>query len=83
MLKYLLLLRMSSFFLAFFISAMSFGSNRASSIAEAMWHPMPPLKSLIDASSRRGSLHAWVLAARLEAQEVECQTSPGLAEEDG
>ena len=53
--KYLLLLRMSSFFLTFFISAISFGSNKASSMAEAMWHSMPPLKSLIDASSRRGS----------------------------
>ena len=45
---------MSSFFLAFFISAMSFGSNKAYSIAEATWHPMPLLKSLIDASSCRG-----------------------------
>ena len=54
--KYLLLLRISSFFLTFFISAMSLGSNKASSIAEAMWHPMPSLKSLINASSRRGSL---------------------------
>ena len=39
----------------FFISAISFGSNKASSMAEATWHPMLPLKSLIDASSRRGS----------------------------
>ena len=34
--KYLLLSRMSSFFLTFFISAISFGSNKASSMAEAM-----------------------------------------------
>lgn len=34
--KYLLLSRMSSFFLIFFISAISFGSNKASSMAEAM-----------------------------------------------
>ena len=34
--KYLLLLRMSSFFLTFFISAISLGSNKASSMAEAM-----------------------------------------------
>ena len=53
--KYLLLSRMSSFFLTFFISAISLGSNKASFMAEAMWHPTPPLKSLIDASSRRGS----------------------------
>ena len=53
--KYRLLSRTSSFFLIFFISARSFGSNKASSMAEAMWHPMPPLKSLIDASSLRGS----------------------------
>ena len=53
--KYLLLLRMSSFFLTFFISAISLRSNKASSMAEAMWHPMSPLKSLMDASSRRGS----------------------------
>ena len=53
--KYILLSRMRSFFLTFFISAISFGSNKASSMAEAIWHPMPLLKSLIDASSRRGS----------------------------
>ena len=53
--KYRLLSRMSSFFLIFFISAMSFGSNKASFMAEATWHPMLPLKSFIDASSRRGS----------------------------
>ena len=46
---------MSLFFLAFFSLAMSFGSNKASSTTEATWHPMPPLKSLIDASSLRGS----------------------------
>ena len=36
-------------------SAMSLGSSKASSTAEVTWHPMPPLKSLSDASSLRGS----------------------------
>ena len=45
---------------------MFLGSKRVSSRTEATWQPMPPLKSLIDASSVRGSLpsmgagsHAW------------------------
>ena len=45
---------------------MSLGSRRVSSSVEATWQPIPPLKSLIDASSIRGSLpsmgagsHAW------------------------
>ena len=53
--KYLLVLRKTSFFLKPHSSIMSLGSNRVCSRAEATWHPMPPLKSLIDASSIRGS----------------------------
>ena len=47
-------------------STMSLGSRRVSSKTEAMWQPMPPLKSLINALSVRGSppsmgarSHAW------------------------
>ena len=53
--KYLLVLRKTSFFLKSCSSIMSLGSNRVCSRAEATWHPMPPLKSLIDASSIKGS----------------------------
>ena len=53
--KYLLRLRKNLFFLIFLSSSISFGSNRAPSKAEATWHPMPPLKSLSDASSLKGS----------------------------
>ena len=53
--KYLLRLRKTSFFLMFLSSAISFESNRAHSRAEATWHPIPPLKSLSDASFLRGS----------------------------
>ena len=53
--KYLLRLRKISFFLIDRSSAISVGSYKASSKAEATWHPMPPLKFLIDASSLRGS----------------------------
>jgi len=53
--KYLLTLRKTSCFLIFLSSAMSFGSNRAPSKAEASWHPTPLLKSLSDSSSLRGS----------------------------
>ena len=53
--KYLLQLRKTLFFLIFRSSVISFGSNKASSKAEATWHPMPPLKSLSDASSLKGS----------------------------
>ena len=53
--KYLLQLRKTSFFLIFRNSVISFGSNKVSSKAEATWHPMPPLKSLSDASSLKGS----------------------------
>ena len=47
-------------------STMSLGSRRVSSKAEATWQPIPPLKSLIDASFVRGlppsmgaGSHAW------------------------
>ena len=57
--KTLLLLKPHSF-------TISLGSRRVFSRVEATWHPMPPLKSLIDASSIRGSppsmgagSHAW------------------------
>ena len=63
--KYLLQLRKTSFFLIFRSSDISFGSNKASSTAEATWHPMPPLKSLSDASSLRGSLPS--MGARSQA----------------
>ena len=53
--KYLLRLRKTSFLLMFRNSAMLLGSNKASSKDEATWHPIPPLKLLIDASSFRGS----------------------------
>ena len=55
MLKYLLTLRKTSFFLIFRSSAISLGSNRAPSTAEGTWHPIPLLKSLSDASSLKGS----------------------------
>ena len=55
MLKYLLRLRKTSFFLIFCSSAIFLGSKRASSKDEATWHPMPPMKLLIDASSLKGS----------------------------
>ena len=53
--KYLLALRKTSFFLKTHSSVISFGSNRVSSKAEATWHPIPPLKSLSEASSLKGS----------------------------
>ena len=55
MLKYLLVLRKTSFFLKPRSSTISLGSSRVCSRAEATWHPMPPLKSLIDMSSIRDS----------------------------
>ena len=54
--KYLLRLRKTLFLLMFLNSAMSLGSNKASSKDEATWHPIPLLKLLIDASSLKGSL---------------------------
>ena len=53
--KYLLRLKKTSFLRMFRNLAMSLGSNKASSKNEATWHPIPPLKLLIDASSLRGS----------------------------
>ena len=53
--KYLLVLRKTSFFLKPRNSTMSLGSSKVYSRAEATWHPMHPFKSLIDASSIKGS----------------------------
>ena len=53
--KYLLVLRKTLFFLKPRSSTISLGSSRVCSRAEATWHPMPPLKSLIGVSSIRGS----------------------------
>ena len=53
--KYLLVFRKTSFFLKPRSSTISLGSSRVHSRAEATWHPMSPFKSLIDASSIRGS----------------------------
>ena len=68
-------------------STISLGSRRVCSNAEATWQPIPPLKSLIDASSIRGSplnmgvgSHAWgsgswmfaLSAPRLEVWLVYC-----------
>ena len=53
--KYLLQLRKTLFFLIFCSSDISFGSGKASSTAKATWHLMPPLKSLSDTSSLKGS----------------------------
>ena len=53
--KYLLRLRKISFFLIDLSSTILVGRNKASSKAEATWHPIPPLKFLSDASSLRGS----------------------------
>ena len=55
MLKNLLVWRKTSLLLKPRSSTMSFGSRRVCSRVEVTWHPMPPLKSLIDASSIRGS----------------------------
>ena len=58
--------RKTSFLLNPRNSTLSLGSRRVSSSAEATWQPTPPLKSLIEASSIRGSprsmgvgSHAW------------------------
>ena len=53
--RYLLRLRKTSFFLIDRSSAISVGSNKASSKAEATWHPAPLWKSLMDALSLKGS----------------------------
>ena len=64
--KNLLVWRKTSLLLKPRSSTISLGSRRVCSRAEVTWHPMPPLKSLIDASSIRGSppsmgagSHAW------------------------
>ena len=64
--KNLLVWRKTSLLLKPRSSTISLGSRRVCSRAEATWHPMPPLKSLIDALSIRGSppsmgagSHAW------------------------
>ena len=72
--KYLLRLRKTSFLLMFRNSAMSLGSNKASSKDEATWHPIPPLKLLIDASSLRGlplSISFWRLEAKSQLLEAD------------
>ena len=53
--RYLLVLRKTSFLLKPRSSTISLGSSKVCSRAVATWHPMPPLKSLIDASSIKGS----------------------------
>ena len=53
--RYLLRLRKTSFFLIHHSSAISVGSNKASSKTEAIWHSAPPWKSLMDALSLKGS----------------------------
>ena len=53
--KNLLVWRKISLLLKSRSSTISLGSKRVCSRAEATWHPMPPLKSLIDPSSIRGS----------------------------
>ena len=53
--KNLLVWRKTSLLLKLRSSTISFGSRRVCSRAKAKWQPMPPLKSLIDASSIRGS----------------------------
>ena len=62
----LLIWRKTSLLLKPRSSTISLRSRRVWSSAEATWHPMPPLKSLIDASSISGSplsmgagSHAW------------------------
>ena len=51
----LLRLRKTSFFLIDRSLAISVGSNKASSKAEATWHLVPPWKSLMDTLSLKGS----------------------------
>ena len=64
--KNLLVWRKTSLLLKPRSSTVSLGSRRVCSKADATWHPMPPLKSLFDASSIRGlppsmgaGSHAW------------------------
>ena len=53
--KYLLRLKKTSCILIDRNLAISLGSSKASSKAEATWHPSPPWKSLMDALSLKGS----------------------------
>ena len=53
--RYLLMWRKTSCLLIDCSSAMSLGSIKASSKAEATWHPSPPWKFLMDALSLKGS----------------------------
>ena len=53
--KNLLVWRKTSLFLKPCNSTISFGSRRVCSRVETTWRPMPPLKSLIDASSIKSS----------------------------
>ena len=53
--SYLFVLRKTSFLLKPRSSTISLGSSKVCSRAVATWHPMPPLKSLIDVSSISGS----------------------------
>ena len=72
--KNLLVWRKTSLLLKPCSSTISLGSRRVCSSAEATWQPIPPLKSLIDASSIRGlppsigaGSHAWGSGNRLSA----------------
>ena len=66
MLRNLFVWRKTSLLIKPHNSTISLGSRRVCSNAEATWQPIPPLKSLIDTSSIRGSppsmgagSHAW------------------------
>ena len=72
--KNILVWRKTSLLLKPRSSTIPLGSRRVCSRAEATWHPMPPLKSLIDSSSINGSppsmgagSHAWVSGNWLSA----------------
>ena len=72
--KNLLMWRKTSLLLKPRSSTISLGSRRVSSKAKVTWHPMPLLKSLIDALSIRGSppsmgagSHAWGVGNWLSA----------------
>ena len=81
--KYLLALRNTSFFLKPRSSTMSLGSNRVCSRAKATWHPMPPLKSLIDASSIKGSPPSIGVWSQAWGPGVEYLSSPHLGKRLG
>ena len=81
--KYLLRLRKTLFLLIFCCSAISFGSNKAPSKAEATWHPIPPLKSLSDASSLKSSPLSMGAEAKPKALEADYLPSPHLSTMSG